>query len=124
MADATRVQALQPPATFTPDAAMSREIRDRLTGLDPLDVRVKYFAAIGQGDFALVHAVEQAPQAFALIDADTREQGDAMKLGRHPLKATLDAQALAARRHASVVATTRTELARLAKQFGLPDVED
>ena len=31
---------LQPPATFTPDAAISREIRDRLAGKDVLEVRV------------------------------------------------------------------------------------
>jgi hypothetical protein len=124
MADATRASMLQFPATFTPDAAISREIRDRLQGADPLQVRVQYFGAIGRGDWAFVHAVEQAPQAFALIDEDTRVQGDAMQFGRHALKATLDAQELAARRRASVVATVKTELKRLAKAYGLPGVED
>lgn len=124
IADATRAQALQPPATFTPDAAISREIRDRLQGADPLDVRVKYYAAIGRGDWAFVHAVEQAPQAFAVLDADTLEQGAQMRLGRSPLKARLDAQELAARRHAGVVGTVKTDLKRLAKAYGLPDVED
>lgn len=123
IADATRVQALQPPATFTPDAAISREIRDRLQGADPLAIRVAYYAAIGRGDWAFVHAVEQAPQAFALLDADSLEQGAQMRLGRSPLKAQLDAQALTARRHVSVAATVRTELGRLASAYGLP-VED
>jgi hypothetical protein len=123
IADATRAQALHPPATFTPDAAISREIRDRLTGKDVLDVRVAYYAAIGRGDWAFVHAVEQAPQAFALLDADSLEQGAQMRLGRSPLKAQLDAQALTARRHASVAATVKTELKRLAKAYGV-DTED
>ena len=123
LADATRASMLQFPAKFTPDAAIAREIRDRLQGADPLAVRVAYYKAIGEGDWTLIHAIENAPQAFALIDADTREQGDAMKLRRHPLKATWDAQALAARRHASTVATVKTELRKLARAYGLSDVE-
>jgi hypothetical protein len=70
-------------------------------------------------DTVFVSAVEHAPRSFPLVTPDTLEKGVEMKLGRHPLASRLAEEQRAASRYAGVVATTKSELARLAKQYGI-----
>jgi hypothetical protein len=50
---------------------LEREIRDRLQGMKPHDVRQLYLRAVDGSDPALVSAVENAPRAFQLVDENT-----------------------------------------------------
>jgi len=123
-ADATRARALSPPSEYQRDQSIEREIRDRLHGTDPLLMPSRYFQAIETGDHAFVAAVESAPAAFALLDDVTRRRGEDMKLAKSPLAAQLAQQESEAARYGMVVATTRTELAKLAEQHGVLLVEE
>ncbi len=120
-AAATRTQALQSSTgERTLEVLMiEREVRDRLAGRDPLEVNAIYQGALSVGDLTTVNAIERAPSAFALLTPAMLEQGAAVKLARSPLAEQLAAQEAEQRRYASILATTRTQLASLAARYGL-----
>lgn len=118
-AETTRAKAHQPPAAFQRRPDVEREIRDRLVGLDPLLVNVKYREAIAAGDWEFILAVEAAPKAFALLTAEMREEGDALKLLRSPLAPQLVEQETVADLYRSTLGAVRTELAKLAERYGV-----
>ncbi len=114
-ASATRRKALEiPAAERTPEAiAREREIRDRLAGEDGLRVASLYWQAIASGDWELVRAVEGAPRAFELIDAEARERGEAAKIERSPLAERLSQESAEADAYRLAVATARAALRKL-----------
>jgi hypothetical protein len=119
--DATRTKALGPwVLERTPETLMlEREIRDRLVGQEKLKIGAKYLAAIGEADTLFVSAIDRAPAAFSLIDEDTRRRGEELKIEQSPLKAELEAQQLEHDLLSSMVATVKTELRKLAQQYGV-----
>jgi hypothetical protein len=62
------------------------EIRNRLMaeGADPVAIATRYYDAISRGDWEFVSAVENAPQAWPLLNESIRAQGLAMKIERSP----------------------------------------
>lgn len=98
---------------------VEREIRDRLTGKDPLEVNVVYLTAIAEEDRSTVRAIENAPKAFALITPDQRETGDAMKLERSPLAPQVTAADAIAFIYQSVSAAVHAELGMLVERYGV-----
>lgn len=119
--EATRAKAMQVPASerTTETLLAEREIRDRLVGRDALEVNALYVTAITNGDWTTVNAVERAPASFPLLPAEMVEQGKALRLAKSPLAGQLAAEEAAYCRYASVLASSRTQLANLAKQHGL-----
>lgn len=119
--EATRAKARQVPASerTTETLLAEREIRDRLTGRDPLEVNALYVAAIASGDWTTVNAIENAPRSFPLLPEAMLEQGRALRLATSPLADQLAGEEAAYRRYAGVLASARTQLANLAKQYGL-----
>ncbi len=118
---ATRSKALELPSGVQRDPVVEREIRDRLIAStkDPLMVGMDYLRAIERGDHCFVNAVENAPQAFPLIDADPRRRGEEAKLAMSPMKAQVEAQEVEHARYRQIVDTTRTELRRLAERYDI-----
>lgn len=117
---ATRTKALERPASESTAAilALEREIRDRLMEkkLDPLMVFPQYLNAIERGDDTFVRAVENAPQAFALITPEQRQKGEEARLAKSPMADKLAAEENEHALFRQVVATTKTELGQLANR--------
>jgi hypothetical protein len=117
-AAATREKAHQAPESFQRTPAVEREIRDRLVGMEPLQINAKYYDALEQRDWDFILAVEHAPKAFALLTPEMRETGAAMKLLSSPFASQLAEEEAVADIYRSTVGAVRTELARLAERYG------
>jgi hypothetical protein len=98
---------------------LEREIRDRTVGMDEAVLRAKYFEAIQGKDRAFVSAVENAPAAFPLIDAETRARGEDMKLQGSPYAAQLAREEREHADYVSVVAAAKAEIRQLATRYGI-----
>jgi hypothetical protein len=106
-----------PAGEDTPAAAMrQREIRDRLAGLGPMLVAIKYYNAIERGDWETVRAVESAPQAFSLIDEDTRARGIETRLAGSPAAPKLAALKDAINKYRLLLGSAKGDLRRLAER--------
>ena len=84
--------------------------------MDPLMVGPQYFAALERGDDVFVRAVENAPSAFPLLTPEERQRGQEIKIEQSPLASEIAEQEAAHDLFRQIVATTRTELGRLAER--------
>lgn len=118
-----RSKALERPAgERDPEAiAMEREIRDRLMeeGAHELDVGARYLTALRTGDHAFARAVENAPAAYALIDAETRKQGQEFRIKQSDKADEIEALEAKRSLFSQMVNTTETELKNLAERNGV-----
>ena len=107
-----------PASEQTPEAlATAREIRDRLAVMDRADVQLQYLKALSTGDTVFTRAVENAPQAFALLDNDTRQDGEEWRLKHSPMAERLAAEEAELYAYRQVTISTKTELDKLGGRY-------
>ncbi len=94
--------------------AQRREIRDLARGLDRHELRERYLRAVSDGsDPELVAAFEEAPAAFPLIDAQTRERARALRIKASPFVGAIARQTAMLRAHDLIVGAIEREAAEM-----------